>query len=523
MKIHYTFYIYNSCKTSKHKKLNSYTIYMAARSILAAFKEYEKSRLLFVQCMADTSTRAQCADYLVDMHAIELLLPLLSDIVPNIQKYFKKSAMFLLRCLAKHSADLAETIVTNRGLDIIIHCVDHLDPAIKESAVWALGNIAKHNNQLARAVEKAGSIPLLILCLQEPELCLKQVAVSALCDISKHSIDLAQSVMGAGGIPHLVKVLNNPDPKLKKKVFFTLGNICKHSLDLTETVVEADVMPVVFKHLLDSDPQVSRAAVMLIKEMVKHSLQMAHFVVDSGGLKPIIMIASKNKGSIRLPAIITLGFIAGHSEPLALAVIESQAVTELALILMDDEEEDHVISAAVWTVFCIGKHSPLHTRSITKTDIFARLIQLLKSKKSSEDLKTKCKTTLKLCIHKCTDPEALEPLLKLATPEIFKHVISQYSKILPINASARRVFAASGSLRMLQQIQPEPGSNLMEHINIINSCFPEEMIRYYSPNYPESLLQQLDNYNPQIPTKITPYKKSIDEDLDPPTLPPSEY
>lgn len=64
--------------------------------------------------------------------------------------------MFLLRCIAKHSAELAEVIVTSGGLDAIIHCAEHFDPVIKEAAAWALGNIAKHNMQLARSVEKAG-------------------------------------------------------------------------------------------------------------------------------------------------------------------------------------------------------------------------------------------------------------------------------------------------------------------------------------------------------------------------------
>lgn len=60
------------------------------------------------------------------------------------------------------------------------------------------------------------------------------------------------------------------------------------------------------------------------------------------------------------------------------------------------------------------------------------------------------------------------------------------------------MFVTSGGLRKLQEIEAEPGSTLMEYITLINQCFPEEIVRYYSPGYPESLLEKIEQYSPQM-------------------------
>lgn len=53
-----------------------------------------------------------------------------------------------------------------------------------------------------------------------------------------------------------------------------------------------------------------------------------------------------------------------------------------------------------------------------------------------------------------------------------------FSKVLPHDSKARRLFVTSGGLKKVQEIEAEPGSALQEYINSINSCFPEEIVRY---------------------------------------------
>ncbi|KAF0287425.1 Sperm-associated antigen 6 [Amphibalanus amphitrite] len=70
------------------------------------------------------------------------------------------------------------------------------------------------------------------------------------------------------------------------------------------------------------------------------------------------------------------------------------------------------------------------------------------------------------------------------------------NEVLPHDPQARRQFVTSGCLRKVQEIQAEPGTELREYINTINNCFPEEIVRYYSPGYSEHLLERLETYEP---------------------------
>lgn len=90
--------------------------------------------------------------------------------------------------------------------------------------------------------------------------------------------------------------------------------------------------------------------------------------------------------------------------------------------------------------------------------------------------------------------EALQGILFNSPPNILKYVVAQFSKLLPRNAKARRTFVVSGSLRKIQEINAEPGSALSLHITAINNCFPEDVVKFYSPGYPEVLLERVESY-----------------------------
>lgn len=87
------------------------------------------------------------------------------------------------------------------------------------------------------------------------------------------------------------------------------------------------------------------------------------------------------------------------------------------------------------------------------------------------------KKALKELLQKCIHLPALEPLLHDAPPNILKHIIGQFSKVLPHDSKARRVFVTSGGLKKVQEINAEPGSQLAEYINTINNCFPDEIVK----------------------------------------------
>ncbi|XP_059039926.1 sperm-associated antigen 6 isoform X2 [Mustela lutreola] len=455
---------------------------MSQRQVLQVFEQYQKARTQFVQMVAELATRPQNIETLQNAGVMSLLRPLLLDVVPTIQqtaalalgrlanynddlaeavvkgdilpqlvyslteqnRFYKKAAAFVLRAVGKHSPQLAQAIVDCGALDTLVICLEDFDPGVKEAAAWALGYIARHNAELSQAVVDAGAVPLLVLCIQEPEIALKRIAASALSDISKHSPELAQTVVDAGAIAHLAQMILNPDSKLKRQVLSALSQIAKHSVDLAEMVVEAEIFPVVLTCLKDKDEYVKKNASTLIREIAKHT---------------------------------------------------PEGVPQLSVCL-SEEPEDHIKAAAAWALGQIGRHTPEHARAVAVTNTLPVLLSLYMSTESSEDLQVKSKKAIKNILQKCTYLPALEPFLYDAPPNILKHVVGQFSKVLPHDSKARRLFVTSGGLKKVQEIKAEPGSLLQEYINSINNCYPEEIVRYYSPGYSDTLLQRVDSYQP---------------------------
>ncbi|XP_029041791.1 sperm-associated antigen 6-like [Osmia bicornis bicornis] len=513
---------------------------MTARLIIQVFDQYQRARLSFVQSVADFASKPYNVECLEAAGALDLLYPLLADHVPSIQhmaavalgklannnhriaqtiirkdmlpqllknidkqnKFYKKAALCVIRGIAKHSPELASIVIQNNALDVIILCLEDFDSGVKEAAAWTLGYIAKHNKELAEAIVDAGGVPLLVLCLQEPELYLKQISASALFDISKHSNDLAETVVDAGAIPFLVKALANPDNKLKHQVLSALSSIAKHSVQLAESVLEAEILPDILVHMAHPDECVIKAAAILTREICKHTIEMAQLVVNNGGIGALVELIATPKLMARLSAIMAIGYIAGHSDQLAIAVIGSKVIDHLSLIL-HKETDNHVLAVTVWAIGQIGKHTSEHAKAVAVANVFPKLLQIYNDPSTPEDLKAKCNTTLKQVLQRCMYVEALEPLLHDSPPNILKYILGQFSKILPHDARARRLFVISGGLKKVQEIEAEPGSMLLEYIQIINCCFPEEIVRYYSPGYPDSLLEAVEQYQPKCPSLFT--------------------
>lgn len=508
---------------------------MSSRKVKQVFEKYQKDRSAFVQTVAELASQSENIETLQNVGAMALLRPLLLDVAPDIQqtaalalgrlanynedlaeavvkgdilpqlvyslaeqnRFYKKAAAFVLRAVAKHSPQLAQAVVDCGALDALVICLEEFDPGVKEAAAWALGYIARHSAVLSQAVVDAGAVPLLVLCIQEPEMPLKRIAASALSDICKHSPELAQTVVDAGAIAHLAQMILNPDFKLKRHIFSALSQIAKHSVDLAEMVVEAEIFPAVLACLKDSDEYVKKNVATLIREIAKHTPELAQLITNAGGVGAVVDYIWESKGNVRLPGIMMLGYVAAHSETLAMSVIVSKGVTVLAAILSGSEdEEDHIKAAIAWALGQIGRHTPEHAKAVAVTKALKSLLDCYHDTKSSEDLQTKSKKALTNILQKCVHLPALEPLLSDAPPNILKHVVGQFAKVLPHDAKARRLFVTSGGLKKVQEINAERNPALNEHINAINNCYPEEIVRYYSPGYAETLLQRVEQYHP---------------------------
>lgn len=197
---------------------------------------------------------------------------------------------------------------------------------------------------------------------------------------------------------------------------------------MAEVVVEAEVFPTVLIHMAHACPIIRKNAATLVRDVVKHSLELTQLVVNTGGIGALLEALHHPSEETKVPCITAIGYIAGHSDQLAMSVLGCDGIIELTSIL-NLSTDDATLSVTAWTLGQIGKHSPEHAKSIAAANCFPRLLALYLDNCTSEDLKYKCKTTLKQCLQKCVLLSALEPLLYDAPPNILKYILGQFSKV----------------------------------------------------------------------------------------------
>lgn len=101
---------------------------------------------------------------------------------------------------------------------------------------------------------------------------------------------------------------------------------------------------------------------------------------------------------------------------------------------------------------------------------------------------------MKLVLQRCTELSALEPLFSDAQGELRACLLAQFSKILPNDPTHRKSFVTSGCLKVLQEFDLKAGSDEKEYRLKINQCFPPEIVKYYSPGYPDDLLNRIESF-----------------------------
>ncbi|XP_055337176.1 sperm-associated antigen 6-like isoform X3 [Paramacrobiotus metropolitanus] len=410
---------------------------------------------------------------------------------------YKRAACFIMKSIAKHSAELAQAVVEGGGAAGLVTCLDAPEAALREQATEALGCIAKHTSDLAQSVVDAGAGPFLVFCLREPETSLKRAAVVTLGDICKHSADLAQTIVDTGAVPYLAKMIGADDVRLRRCVFATLSHISKHTLLLAEVVLDADVLPTMLVSMHDRDETVAKNCAGLLREFCKYSEEIAQMVVNSGGIGATVEYLNTHRGPSRVPGLMTLGYLAAHSETIAAAIIVAKALPCLQATIKEPDEEDYVKAAAVWTIGQLAGHSSEHANTICTGDMLPQIMAFASDDlAASEDLRNKSRKTLRNLIDKCIYLPSLDMLLQHGPAVLKDAVITQYSKILPHDAKARRAFVVSGGLKYIQQLDVTKGSALYEAIEAVNACYPPDIVKYFSPGYAEQLLEKVDRFAP---------------------------
>lgn len=498
--------------------------------VLSYFEDYQRSRVNFVHGVAELALRPSCIEMMTNAGVMSLLQPLLTDQVPSVQhtaaiavgrlanyneelagavvennmlphlvsvlkdsnRFHKRGASYVLRSVAKHNAELAKSVVDAGALDALVLCLDEFDPAVKEGAAWALGYVAMHSGEMAQAIFDTGACKFLVQMLREPEVELKRIAAGVLSDLSKHNGSLAMQVVNDDAITYLLPLINYPDFKLQRQVCACLAHISKHSLSLAERVVAVDVFTPLMICLQSENLYVRRNAATCLRELSRHTEDLSRNIVNAGGAVALVDYVSDTKGNARLPGIMAIGYIAAFSASLAQTLISSNAVSEILNALLT-ESEDHIKAAAAWTLGQIGRHSEKHAIELAQSDVYRNLIAVIKSDRSSENLKEKASQSLKQTIAQCNNLDTLQPLLVDAPLLVQEFVLKQFSIALPQNKEGRKSFVESGALQFVQQLAIDnPG--LSDLVESVNECFPSEVVNYYSPTYATTLMKALDDY-----------------------------
>jgi len=116
------------------------------------------------------------------------------------------------------------------------------------------------------------------------------------------------------------------------------------------------------------------------------------------------------------------------------------------------------------------------------------------AKETGEQIKEKAKKALKKIIDNCSHLSALEPLLIVAPEKILKHILNQYCSHLKGNTLEKKIFVQNGGLHKLQELKSRVSPALKDKINEINGFYPEEIVKYYSPDYAKQLLNKIETY-----------------------------
>ncbi|CDI80950.1 armadillo/beta-catenin-like repeat protein, putative [Eimeria praecox] len=311
-----------------------------SRTISQVFEEFQRARSHFVQTLADLTQRPQNIDGLRAAGALRLLRPLLLDSVPGIQqtaavavgrlaghseeaarecvneeilphlvasvaeqnRFYRRSAAFVMRSIAKHSAELAQAVVDSGALAALSQCLEAFDPQavveaealpktlhclkdpddlvryvdnplpIAKNAATCVREIVKHTPQLAVFAANAGAIEALIHLIQETtgatrygyyNLCYLQLCIFlvmtvagilALGYIGAFTETLALAIIVQKGIPPLKNALETEtEDHAKAAAAWAVGQLGRHTPDHAMAVAEADILRLLLSAFLASE------------------------------------------------------------------------------------------------------------------------------------------------------------------------------------------------------------------------------------------------------------------------------
>jgi len=514
-----------------------------SKAVIQPFEEYQKSRIMFVQTVAELAIRKQNIDALNSLGVIKLLGPLLSDPVTSVKqsaalaigrlaksnmeiakavteeksriipqlieskdtnnKFFKKAACFVISSVSKHSKELATKECEENAIHFLITCLEEYDPSVKETAAWALGVIARASAVLADRIVNEGAIDLLKNCLQEPEIEIKRYAVQTLSFIAKHSESLTNAVTARENLNVICYYLNSKDIELKRKIILCLANMASNSLSVANSILEIipqNTFIECIKTVQDEYVQINTIG--LLNEIAIKKIENAQKINSLIGFSVIVDFINRNrardKADARLTGITLVSNISEYSKELVDSLMEANVLKPLNAVI--DEEDSHKIkSLACKAIGHLASQTADIANKIARHERLAqKLLILYLHQHSSPELRDCAKKALDSVISNCDQLNALEPLLDKPDMDLDGNLYEQVliflmkrlRDILSNNKPERKNFIRkNGPLEKIMKLKYS-FKQLMDEVKQFSEFYSTEIMNYYSKEYEQQIIEK---------------------------------
>mgnify|MGYP000855146006 CR=1 FL=1 len=507
-----------------------------SKAVVQPFEEYQKSRIVFVQTIAELARRKQNIESLKKLDVVKLLGPLLSDPITSIKqsaalaigrlakkdidlassvieekgkilgqlldslesnnRFNKKAACYVISSVAKHSLFLAEKVVEGGAIEFLVGCLEDYDPTVKESAAFALGNIAKHSPQLALKLGKK-AIECLILCLQEPEINIKRIAINTLSNIARHSLELTNAVSSGDNLNIIIYYLVLKDTALKRQILLCLANMAHHSSEVAFHIIGGLQSTQIEECIKNKDKTVQENALVLLNEIAKKKFEYATTISSKVKFKIFIDYLNYNTGESRLFGIPILSTLASYKE-MAESIIKEGGLVPLVDSL-EKENNDKINSLACLAIGNLAGHSADLTNSIAAySSLPFKLLATCIHVNFSHELKENARFALENIIENCTELKLLNPLLD--KPEfsgidedtyekILVKIIRRQKEILNDNKKERKEFIKDKTLKKIIELKKYYKS-IKDELLQFNEFYSQEIINYFSEDYEQQIKEK---------------------------------
>merc|ERR1712094_54260 len=214
--------------------------------------------------------------------------------------------------------------------------------SVKEASAWALGYIARHTNELAQTVVDAGAVSLLAKDISHIDAPLKRQVCSCLSQIAKHSVDLAEVVVEAEIFPRILMCLKDVDEYVRKNAATCIREIARHTPDLAKLIVNAGGVAAMVDYVTEARGNNRLPGIMTLGYIAAFSETLALAVVVSKGIPPLKdALINEPEDHLKAASAWSLGQIGRHSPDHAKALADANALPKLlAVYLHEASSED---------------------------------------------------------------------------------------------------------------------------------------------------------------------------------------